>query len=148
MKNFVTVTIMVLTCTAVFSQDLNRVKESGMLRELYRSEILIPDIPGYRTLKGDFHMHTVFSGGEVWPTVRVQEAYIEGLDVIAITEHIEHRRYLDYLTGDHNTAYEIAAPSAERHNILLVRAAEISRLMSLGHPRLECTDWYLQANLY
>ena len=115
------------------SQDLNRVKEPDMLRELHRNEILIPDIPGYKTLKGDFHMHTIFSDGEVWPSVRVQEAYIEGLDVVAITEHIEHRPHLDYLTGDHNTAYEIAAPSAERHNILLVRSAEISRSMPPGH---------------
>lgn len=33
-------------------------------------KISIPDIPGYQTLKGDFHMHTVFSDGHVWPTFR------------------------------------------------------------------------------
>ena len=44
-----------------------------------RVEINIPDIPGYRTLKCDFLMHTVFSDGDVWPTVRVQEAWAEGL---------------------------------------------------------------------
>ena len=44
----------------------------------------IPDLDNYQTLKCDFHMHTVFSDGLVWPTVRVDEAYAEGLDAIAI----------------------------------------------------------------
>jgi len=34
----------------------------------------IPDIPGYYTIKCDLHMHTVFSDGKVWPTVRVDAA--------------------------------------------------------------------------
>jgi len=55
-----------------------------------RKEIRIPDIAGYRTLKCDFHMHTVFSDGNVWPTVRVDEAWREGLDAIAITDHVEY----------------------------------------------------------
>ncbi len=56
-----------------------------------RHEIDIPDLKGYQTLKCDFHIHTVFSDGLVWPTVRVDEAYREGLDAIALTEHIEYR---------------------------------------------------------
>jgi hypothetical protein len=27
----------------------------------------LPDIPGYQTLKADFHVHTDFSDGSVWP---------------------------------------------------------------------------------
>lgn len=118
---------------AAFSQDLNRVKEPDMLRESYREEILIPDISGYTTLKGDFHMHTIFSDGDVWPTVRVQEAYYEGLDVIAITDHIEYRPKRDFVKGDHNSAYEIALPEAESRNILLIKSGEISRSMPPGH---------------
>ena len=49
-----------------------------------RHEIDIPDLKGYQTLKCDFHIHTVFSDGLVWPTVRVDEAYREGLDAIAV----------------------------------------------------------------
>ncbi len=60
-----------------------------VVRQHYRQEILIPNIPGYITLKCDFHMHTVFSDGVVWPTVRVSEAWEDGLDAIAITDHIE-----------------------------------------------------------
>ena len=56
-----------------------------------RNEIRVPDPEGYRTLKCDFHIHTVFSDGLVWPTVRVDEAYREGLDAIALTEHLEYR---------------------------------------------------------
>ena len=40
-----------------------------------RHEIHFPNLPGYQTLKCDLHMHTVFSDGEVWPTVRVREAW-------------------------------------------------------------------------
>ena len=36
-------------------------------------------------------MHSVFSDGLVWPTVRVDEAYRDGLDAISLTEHIEYR---------------------------------------------------------
>ena len=75
-----------------------------------RTEINIPDIPGYLTLKCDFHMHTVFSDGDVWPTVRVQEAWVEGLDAIAITDHIEYQPHSQDVETDHNRAYEIAKP--------------------------------------
>ena len=51
-----------------------------------REELHIPDILGFQTLKCDFHMHTVFSDGLVWPTVRIDEAYREGLDAIALTD--------------------------------------------------------------
>jgi len=53
-----------------------------------RKIVNLPDIPGYVTLKCDFHMHTVFSDGDVWPTVRVDEALRDGLDAIAITDHL------------------------------------------------------------
>jgi 3',5'-nucleoside bisphosphate phosphatase len=55
-------------------------------------------------------MHTIFSDGDVWPTVRVQEAYMEGLDVIAITDHIERNPSKKFVGGDDNSAYEIACP--------------------------------------
>lgn len=64
-----------------------------------RNEIQIPDILGFKTLKCDFHMHTVFSDGLVWPTVRVSEAYSQGLDAIAITDHIEYRPHKNDMPG-------------------------------------------------
>jgi predicted metal-dependent phosphoesterase TrpH len=98
-----------------------------------RKIIQIPDIPGYQTLKGDFHMHTVFSDGTVWPTVRVEEAWLEGLDVIAITDHIEYQPHSKDVVADHNRSFEIAKPLADKLGILLVRSAEITRSMPPGH---------------
>ncbi len=95
--------------------------------------IVFPDIPGYLSLKTDLHQHTVFSDGTVWPTVRVEEAWKEGLDAIAITDHIEYRPHSVDVVSDHNRSYEIAEPLAKQSNILLVRSAEITRSMPPGH---------------
>lgn len=92
-----------------------------------------PDLPGYRTLLGDFHTHTVFSDGEVWPTVRVREAVREGIDVIAITDHIEYQRHKEDVSTNRERPYEIAVKEAEKSGILLIRGAEISRSTPPGH---------------
>ena len=104
-----------------------------MLRRFHRTEIRIPDIEGYKTLKCDFHMHTIFSDGDVWPSVRAQEAFLEGLDAIAITDHIEKNPSKRHVGGDDNSAYELARPVAEKYNILLIKAGEITRSMPPGH---------------
>jgi len=78
-------------------------------------------------------MHTVFSDGYVWPTIRVEEAYFEGLDAIALTEHIEYLPKREFVKGDHNSAYNIAKLRADQLNILLVKGAEITRPMPPGH---------------
>ena len=98
-----------------------------------RKNIDIPDIPGYFTLKGDFHLHTPFSDGSVWPTNRVLEAWRDGLDVIAITDHVEYNPNKTDVNPNLNRPYEIAKPVADEHGILLIRAAEITREMPLGH---------------
>jgi len=64
-------------------------------RPVYRENIIIPDVGNYQVLKCDFHMHTVFSDGQVWPSVRNQEAWQEGLDAYAITDHIEYTPHKD-----------------------------------------------------
>lgn len=98
-----------------------------------RRELRIPDIPGYQTLKCDFHMHTVFSDGLVWPTVRVDEAWQEGLDAIAITDHIEYHPHKKDIPVELNRPYEIALPRAQEKGLLLVRAAEITKATPPGH---------------
>jgi histidinol phosphatase-like PHP family hydrolase len=47
------------------------------------------------TLVVDLHTHSVFSDGHVWPSVRVGEAIADGLDAVAITEHLEWQPHLD-----------------------------------------------------
>jgi|WetSurMetagenome_2_1015567.scaffolds.fasta_scaffold00551_3 3',5'-nucleoside bisphosphate phosphatase len=102
-----------------------------VVRQHYRQEILIPDIPGYVTLKCDFHLHTVFSDGAVWPPVRVSEAWEDGLDAIAITDHVEG--HPKKMPGQKRMQYDVALPTAMALNIILVRAGEISRSMPPGH---------------
>ncbi len=99
----------------------------------YRKNINIPDIPGYVTLKCDFHMHTVFSDGLVWPTVRIDEAWKDGLDVIAITDHIEYQPFRNDIVINHNRSFEIAKPYADEAGIILIRGTEITRSMPPGH---------------
>ncbi|HUW93494.1 MAG TPA: PHP domain-containing protein [Bacteroidales bacterium] len=93
----------------------------------------MPDIPGYVTLKCDFHMHTVFSDGNVWPTVRIEEAVRDGLDAIAITDHLEYQPKKKYITPSYNAAWEIAQSLAAERNLILVHGAEITRSMPPGH---------------
>ena len=54
-----------------------------------RTEIILPQVKGYNIYKGDFHIHTTYSDGRVNPGGRVTEAWYDGLDVIAITDHYE-----------------------------------------------------------
>ncbi len=98
-----------------------------------RIEIQIPDIPGYKTLKCDLHMHTVFSDGEVWPTTRVNEAHREGLDAISITDHVEYHPHKKDVVCALNRPYEIALPRAEKLGLLLIPGAEITRSPLDGH---------------
>jgi len=106
---------------------------ASLLLPAQRKTINLPDLPGFVTLKCDFHMHTVFSDGNVWPTVRVAEAYRDGLDAIAITDHIEYQPKKDYIPTDHNAAWKIAGNAAREGNIILVHGAEITRDMPPGH---------------
>jgi len=98
-----------------------------------RKEINLPDIPGYFTLKCDFHMHTPFSDGTVWPPDRVTEAWMEGLDAISITDHVEYHAYKMDVKIRPNRAYEMAKSRAEELGILFVHGAEITRDMPPGH---------------
>lgn len=98
-----------------------------------RREIQLPDLPGYQTLKCDLHMHTVFSDGLVWPTVRVDEAWRLGLDAIAISDHIEYQPHKDDLPTQHNRPFDLAASSAKVHDLLFPKGTEITRDTPPGH---------------
>jgi 3',5'-nucleoside bisphosphate phosphatase len=98
-----------------------------------RKIVNLPDLPGFVTLKCDFHMHTVFSDGDVWPTVRVDEALRDGLDAISITDHIEYSPKKDYIPADLNAAWKVAGKYAKERNLILVHGTEITRKMPPGH---------------
>ncbi|AKM07760.1 Sb-PDE family phosphodiesterase [Pelagerythrobacter marensis] len=103
-----------------------------------------PDTPdGRKVLAVDFHIHTVFSDGTVWPNIRVTEAMSEGLSAISLTEHIEltvQKKYLAKIDGlvDKNQAHAIARDYSEsrvlrdgQERVNVIRGAEITR--GFGH---------------
>ena len=93
-----------------------------------------PSFSGYHTLLCDFHIHTVFSDGLVWPTIRVDEALREGLDAIAITDHLEYTPHdRDIPAVDFNRSYEIAAEYGTKKGLIVIHGSEITREMPPGH---------------
>lgn len=106
-----------------------------------------PDIPGYKTLACDFHIHTVFSDGSVWPDIRVQEALRDGLDAIALTEHLEYQPYIEHIPHpDRNRSHKLAVRElqwlsydnslegiVDDYEMLIIHGAEITRDMPPGH---------------
>ncbi len=98
-----------------------------------RDIIHIPAVNGYQVLKCDFHMHTVFTDGHVWPNVRVQEAWKEGLDAFAFTEHVEYTPHQDDVKPGNLRSYELAKDLAAAHNLLLIKGTEVTRDTPPGH---------------
>tara|TARA_R110001606_G_scaffold73728_8_gene170178 strand:+ start:1218 stop:2333 length:1116 start_codon:yes stop_codon:yes gene_type:complete len=93
-----------------------------------------PDIPGYKSLKTDLHIHTVFSDGYVWPNIRVMEALRDNLDAISLTEHLEYQPHLtDIPHPDRNRSYTIAMAEAKEHDLMIVHGSEITRSEPAGH---------------
>jgi len=118
-----------LVLAPLYAQNSNSDKNS--------SKIEFPDIPGYKTLKCDFHMHSVFSDGSVWPGLRVAEALRDGLDAISITDHLEYQPHQEDIPNkDRNRSYQIAAEEAqetEGEKLIVVNGVEITRDMPPGH---------------
>lgn len=102
-------------------------------RPVQREQIIIPNVGAYQVLKCDFHMHTVFSDGQVWPTIRNQEVWEEGLDAYAITDHIEYTPHKDDVIVNHNRGYELVKESAAKNNLILLKGNELTRDTPPGH---------------
>ena len=117
MKKLILVNFLFLISLLAFAQTITETTENSAKYE-------IPDIPGYFTMKCDFHMHTIFSDGKVWPDVRVNEALAEGLDAISITDHVEKKR--TGVDDNHVMGYEIAKKVAEGKDLVVVSGGEIS----------------------
>ena len=96
--------------------------------------IVFPDVDGRLTLISDLHTHSVFSDGHVWPNIRVSEAQRNGLDVLAITEHLEYQPHIAQIPHlDRNIAYEEAYKAANTSDLLVIAGSEITRDMPPGH---------------
>ena len=57
-----------------------------------RTEIILPSVNGFNCYKGDFHIHTSYSDGNLTPIARIHEAWYDGLDIVAITDHYENQK--------------------------------------------------------
>ena len=132
--------------------DMTRYTER---HEPCRKEIMIPSsLNGYNVYKADLHTHSIFSDGLVHPKWRVYEAWQDGLDVMAVTEHIENRAYenmfheylkeytdKEYQKGpaglknvDINFSIREAKKEAVKYGITIIPGSEITRSGSeVGH---------------
>lgn len=129
-KPFFLIIFLLIITTSIHGQN-DKVKSHS---HKHNRVIEFPDIPGYKTLKTDLHMHSVFSDGYVWPTIRVQEALKDGLDAISVTEHIEYQPHSkDIPHPDRNRSYILAAKEAEKHHLSVINGSEVTREMPPGH---------------
>jgi len=131
-KKLLTQCIAIILSFPIFSQSSEKSKR----------KIDFPNIKGYYTLATDFHQHTVFSDGSVWPTIRVQESFKDGLDAISLTEHLEYQPHSEDIPHpDRNRSYQIAKEYTHNLNstltleeqMLIINGQEITRRMPPGH---------------
>ena len=68
-----------------------------------RTEIILPQVNGLNVYKADLHTHSIYSDANLTPEERVTEAWYDGLDIFAMTDHVEYRRHeptmLKFLKG-------------------------------------------------
>ena len=122
------VTVGMLSTVTVSHETVHAPKPSS------QRAIIFPDTADYQTLVVDLHTHSVFSDGHVWPNIRVAEAVQDGLDAIAITEHLEWQPHLaDIPHSDRNRAYQQAAESAKGSAVIVLSGTEITRYEPVGH---------------
>ncbi|PKP41734.1 MAG: hypothetical protein CVT93_07035 [Bacteroidetes bacterium HGW-Bacteroidetes-10] len=110
-------------------------KQSNYIINESRTPMYLPEVDGYVLLKADLHMHTIFSDGTIWPTTRVEEAFRDGLDIIAITDHLEFH-YINEKkvnSADLNMEYKLAKNLADELGIMLIPGAEVTREVPAGH---------------
>ena len=87
-----------------------------------------PDVEGMQTLVVDLHTHSVFSDGHVWPKIRVEESVRDGLDAMAVTEHLEYQPHrADVPHPDRNRGYAEALDAAKNSNLMVISGSEITR---------------------
>ena len=90
---FIVAALGVFTASAQYYQDyVNKdMLHVRQPRTVQRKEFVVPAIDGYTAYKADLHTHTIFSDGHLSMLSRVREAWADGLDVMAVTEHLEYR---------------------------------------------------------
>lgn len=120
--------------TTIFFLLLSTTVLLGQTYHQHSRTIEFPDIPGHYTIISDLHQHTVFSDGNVWPSIRVEEAIRDGVDLISLTEHLEYQPHREDIPHpDRNRAYNLALDAAESSNVIVIPGSEITRSLPPGH---------------
>lgn len=122
----------------ILSASLVALGFSLLTASAHERAVEFPDTAdGSIILAADLHTHSVFSDGQVWPSIRVEEAHRDGLEVLAITEHLEHQpKKADIPHPDRNRAYEVAVESLVAQGyegLLVINGGEITRSQPHGH---------------
>lgn len=81
-----------------------------------RTEIILPKVNGFNCYKGDFHIHTSYSDGNLTPNARIIEAWYDGLDIVAITDHYEGQKGI-------KTFFKVAAGHADEGQTFSYKSA-------------------------
>jgi len=151
MKRTFSVISLLAVCTCSFAQQTRQPSQDNPSMLVYqttstRTEIILPEVNGFKAIKTDLHVHTFFSDGNIAPAYRVTEGWRDGLDAIAITDHIEYRPtekqmkkflrtqaeevkdgYNFNFTSDLNYSVSLAKDKAEQMGITLIPGCEITR---------------------
>ena len=160
MKKFITLMMCLASISASAQYHYTDANNPEMLHHVARKApcrkvFTLPVVNGYNIYLADLHTHSAYSDGSVLPKFRIAEAWQDGLDIIAITEHIEYRpaekafyEYLKKYTAveynkekginipmvDLNTAVNVAATEGENYDILVIPGSEITRNgTTVGH---------------
>ena len=163
MKQLLLTAILALSSLAMTAQTYYKDAENTEIYrpaeaiESCRKEIILPDVNGYKVLKADLHTHSIFSDGHVSPKFRTDEAWQDGLDIMAVTEHLEYRPQEDWFVEytqkynggkytkavnhklhpkpikepgimvDLNYSYKMAQESGSKHGLIIIHGVEITR---------------------
>jgi hypothetical protein len=125
-------------CRIVLSASLLAIASYAAPASAHERAVEFPNTDdGSIVLAADLHTHSVFSDGQVWPSIRVEEAHRDGLEVLAITEHLEHQpKKADIPHPDRNRSYDVAVESLVSQGyegLLVINGAEVSRDQPHGH---------------
>lgn len=119
------------------AQHNPEVLRSPVAQPATRPDIVLPVVNGFNIYKADLHTHSIYSDGDLTPALRVREAFYDGLDAIAITEHIEYRRIepkmLKFLKGYTGGK----ALKAENNDVIREQGTERGILADLNYPVAE-----------
>ena len=147
MKRFliIALTVVTLGATAVAQKTIPHAVKTCNEVAARRTEIILPKVKGFNCYKGDFHIHTSYSDGSVTPAGRVVEAWMDGLDVIAITDHYEsrsgERKFLKVIAPYSNDGEPIKYQPASKANCIMadfnaIHQEAVDQLKKSGYPML------------